>query len=114
VDVNGSSITIHREEEGGYAVVECPLPAVVSVVKGINEPRYPSLKGIMGAKQKPVETKSAGDVGVDAAAVGLEGSGTEVLAAEPRPPKEKGTVVTDQGGDAAAKLADFLQEKKFI
>jgi electron transfer flavoprotein beta subunit len=74
------------------------------VVKGINEPRYPSLKGIMGAKQKPVETKSADEVGVDAASVGLAGSGTEVFAAS-RAPRRKGTVVTDQGGDAAAKLA---------
>jgi electron transfer flavoprotein beta subunit len=114
VDVDGSSITIHREEEGGYAVVESPLPAVVSVVKGINEPRYPSLKGIMGAKQKPVDTKSASDVGVDGGVIGLEGSKTEVLSAEPRPPKEKGTIVTDQGGDGAVKLADFLQAQKFI
>ena len=89
------------------------LPAVVSVVKGINEPRYPSLKGIMGAKQKPVETMSADGAGVDSALVGLDGSKTEVLAAEPRPPKEKGTIFTDQG-DGAAKLADFLQAQKFI
>jgi electron transfer flavoprotein beta subunit len=114
VAVDGSSITIHREEEGGYAVVESPLPAVVSVVKGINEPRYPSLKGIMGAKQKPVDTRSASDVGADGGTVGLEGSKTEVLSAEPRPPKEKGTIVTDQGGDGAVKLADFLQAQKFI
>jgi electron transfer flavoprotein beta subunit len=113
VEVQGGSIAIHREEEGGYSVVECDLPALVSVVKGINEPRYPSLKGIMGAKQKPVEVKSANDVGVDAAAAGLDGSKTEVLAAEPRPPKEKGTIVVDEG-DAAVKLADFLQEHKFI
>jgi electron transfer flavoprotein beta subunit len=113
VEVDGSAITIHREEEGGYAVVASSLPAVVSVVKGINEPRYPSLKGIMGAKQKPVETMSADDAGVDSALVGLQGSKTEVLAAEPRPPKEKGTIVTDQG-DGAVKLADFLQAQKLI
>jgi electron transfer flavoprotein beta subunit len=68
----------------------------------------------MGAKQKPVETKSASDAGVDAAAVGSQGSKTEVLSAEPRPPKEKGTIVTDEGGDGAVKLADFLQAQKFI
>ena len=113
VDVDGSSITIHRERRAATRR-RGPAAGGRAVVKGINEPRYPSLKGIMGAKQKPVETKSAADVGVDAAAVGLSGSGTEVLAAEPRPPKEKGTIVTDQGGDGAAKLADFLQAQKFI
>jgi electron transfer flavoprotein beta subunit len=113
VEVEGGSIAIHREEEGGYSVVECDLPVLVSVVKGINEPRYPSLKGIMGAKQKPLEARSADDVGVEATAAGLDGSKTEVLAAEPLPPKAKGTIIVDEG-DAAVKLADFLQERKFI
>jgi electron transfer flavoprotein beta subunit len=113
LEVADGTATVQREEEGGYAVVQCALPALVSVVKGINEPRYPSLKGIMSAKSKPVDVLSADDAGVDASQVGLEGSGTRVLSATARPPKEKGVIVVDDG-DAAAKLADFLQQHKFI
>lgn len=115
VDPAAGTITIEREEEGGYDVVEASLPAVVSVVKGINEPRYPALKGIMGAKSKPVEILGADDLGVDPAEVGLEGSKTEVVGAEARPPKKQGEVVTDDGsGSGATALADFLQTNKFI
>lgn len=113
VELQDGKLTVHREEEGGYAVVEAGLPAVVSVVKGINEPRYATLKGIMAAKQKEVETLAGDDVGIDASHVGLEGSKTKVLEAKPRPPKEKGEVVKDEG-DGHVKLADFLQENKFI
>lgn len=113
VDVADSKITIQREEEGGYDVVEAELPAVVSVVKGINEPRYATLKGIMGAKSKPVEVIGADALGIDAGEVGLGGSKTEVLAAEPRAAKKRGEIVTDDGS-GAARLADFLQENKFI
>ncbi len=113
IEVDGGTIRIHREEEGGYAVVEAPLPAVVSVVKGINEPRYATLKGIMSAKSKPVDVLGADETGLDPAEVGLGGSKTRVLAAEPRPPKQKGELVKDEG-DGAAKLADFLQQHKFI
>jgi electron transfer flavoprotein beta subunit len=104
---------VEREVEGGYDVIEAPLPAIVSVVKGINEPRYATLKGIMGAKSKPVDVLSAEDVDIDAAEVGAAGSKTEVVSAEPRPPKAQGEIVTDEG-DGAAKLADFLQTNKFI
>lgn len=113
VEINDGVIRIEREEEGGYSVLEADLPAVVSVVKGINEPRYATLKGIMGAKSKPVEVLSAEDIGVEAPEVGFSGSKVEVLSAEPRPPKEQGEIVTDEG-DGASKLADFLQTNKFI
>lgn len=113
VEVADGRITVHREEEGGYAVVESALPAIVSVVKGINEPRYATLKGIMAAKQKEVQVLSGDDLGVDESLVGLAGSRTRVLEARPRPPKERGEVVRDEG-DGAARLADFLQEHKFI
>jgi len=113
VEVEGGVITIHREEEGGHDVVQASLPAVVSVVKGINEPRYATLKGIMSAKSKPLEVLSGDDIGLDAAEVGLAGSKTEVVEATPKPPRQQGAIVTD-GGTAAAKLADFLQEQKFI
>jgi electron transfer flavoprotein beta subunit len=113
VEVQGQKITIHREEEGGYAVIEAELPAVVSVVKGINEPRYATLKGIMSAKSKPVDVRSGEDIGLDPAEVGLEGSKTKVLEAQPRPPKQQGTIVKEEG-DGHVKLADFLQANKFI
>ena len=114
IDIADGKITVQREEEGGYAVIESELPAVVSVVKGINEPRYATLKGIMSAKQKPVEVMSGDDIGLDPDEVGAAGSKTKVLEAKPRPPKQQGEVVKDEGGDAAAKLADFLQKNKFI
>lgn len=111
--VGDGVIRVEREVEGGYDVIEAPLPAIVSVVKGINEPRYATLKGIMGAKSKSVEVLSAEDIGIEAAEVGAAGSKTEVLSAEPRPPKQQGEIVTDEG-DGATKLADFLQTNKFI
>jgi electron transfer flavoprotein beta subunit len=113
IEVADGTITIHREEEGGYEVIEAQLPAVVSVVKGINEPRYATLKGIMSAKSKPVDVRSGDDIGLDPAEVGLMGSKTEVVEARPRPPKEQGTLVKDEG-DGHVKLADFLQQNKFI
>lgn len=113
VDIADSRITIQREDEGGYWVVESGLPAVVSVVKGINEPRYATLKGIMSAKNKLVEVMGMDDLGVDPAEVGLGGSKTKVREGHPRPPKETGVVVKDEG-DGHVKLADFLQQNKFI
>ena len=113
IEAKDGKVTVHREEEGGHSVVESELPAIISVVKGINEPRYATLKGIMAAKQKEVQTMSGDDVGLDAGQVGLEGSKTKVLEAKPRPPKEKGEVVK-QEEDGHVKLADFLQQNKFI
>jgi electron transfer flavoprotein beta subunit len=113
VEIGDGTVRVEREEEGGYTVLEAALPAVVSVVKGINEPRYATLKGIMGAKSKPVEVLSADDIGIEASEVGSAGSKVEVLSAEPRPPKAQGEIVTDEG-DGAGKLADFLQTNKFI
>ena len=109
----GGAVKAHREEEGGHAVVEASAPAIVSVVKGINEPRYATLKGIMAAKSKEVQVLSGEDIGIDPEQVGLAGSKTVVLEAHPRPPKDQGEIVKDQG-DGAAKLADFLQKNKFI
>ena len=113
LEVSDGKVTVHREEEGGHAVVEAAVPAIVSVVKGINEPRYATLKGIMGAKQKEVQVWSGDDLGIDPGMVGLEGSKTEVTEATPRPPKEQGELVKDDG-DGHVKLADFLQQNKFI
>src|SRR5688572_3831124 len=100
-----------RQTEFGYDVIEAPLPAVIAVSDAINEPRYPSLKGIMGAKKKPQETLSAGDLGVDG--VGEAGSGTSVLALNDPPPRGDALKIEDDGS-AAEKIVDFLAERKLL
>jgi electron transfer flavoprotein beta subunit len=101
-----------RQTEYGYDVLEAPLPAVVAVSDAINEPRYPSLKGIMGAKKKPQETLSLSDLGVDGE-VGEAGSATEVLALGDPPPRGESRRIEDDG-NAAQAIVDFLAEKKLI
>ncbi len=104
---------IQRLTDYGYDKVEATLPAVVSVVEKINEPRYPSFKGIMAAKKKPVETLAIADAGIDAAQVGLAASWTEVVDFAAAPPRAAGTIVKDEG-DGGVKVAEFLAAKKFI
>ena len=113
VDIDGQSVTVRRVTDDGYQVVTGSLPAVVSVVEKINEPRYPSFKGIMAAKKKPVQTLSLADLSVDADAVGLAGSWTSVTDFAAKPPRAAGTVVKDEG-DGGTKVAAFLAERKFI
>ena len=113
VEVDGNAITIHRQADYGYDKVEATLPAVVSVVEKINEPRYPSFKGIMAAKKKPVEVLSVADAGIDPAQVGLGAAVTEVVSFSKRPPREAGTIVKDEG-DGGVKAAEFLAAQKFI
>jgi electron transfer flavoprotein beta subunit len=113
VEVDGNAITIHRQADYGYDKVEATLPAVVSVVEKINEPRYPSFKGIMAAKKKPVEVLSAADAGIDPAQVGLGAAATEVVSFSKRAPREAGTIVKDEG-DGGVKAAEFLAAQKFI
>jgi electron transfer flavoprotein beta subunit len=113
VEVDGSAIRINRQTDYGHDVVEASLPAVVSVVEKINEPRYPSFKGIMAAKKKPVETLTLADLELDAAQAGLAASATEVLDFAKRPPRQAGTIVTDEG-DGGVKAAEFLASRKFI
>lgn len=115
LDVDGTTVTVHREHEEGWDVVESELPAVISVVEAINEPRYPSFKGIMAAKSKPMETKTLADLGVDAAAVGAGAAAATMYEFAARPPKAAGTIVEDEGdGAAAVALADWMTEQKFI
>jgi electron transfer flavoprotein beta subunit len=102
-----------RQTEYGYDVIEAPLPAVVAVSDAINEPRYPSLKGIMGAKKKPQETVSLGDLGVDAGEVGEAGSRTSVEALND-PPARGDTVKIEDDGSGAQKIVDFLAENKAL
>ena len=113
VEVAGSEVKIKRQTEYGYDEVTGSTPAVVSVVEKINEPRYPSFKGIMAAKKKPVETVALADLGVDAAKVGLGGSWSAVVEFADAPPRAAGTVVTDEG-DGGVKIADYLSTQKFI
>jgi electron transfer flavoprotein beta subunit len=113
VDIDGTAISINRQADYGYDRVEATLPAVVSVVEKINEPRYPSFKGIMAAKKKPVETLSVADIGIDPGQVGLAGAATEVVSFANRPPRQAGTVVKDEG-DGGVKAAEFLAAQKFI
>jgi electron transfer flavoprotein beta subunit len=112
--VDGATkISIKRLTDDGYQVVEASTPAVVSVVEKINEPRYPSFKGIMAAKKKPVETYALADLGVDAGQVGSAGAWSKVESFEAAPPRQAGTVVTDDG-EGADKLLEFLASKKFV
>jgi electron transfer flavoprotein beta subunit len=113
VDISGSEVTIRRVTDDGYAVVTGSLPAVVSVVEKINEPRYPTFKGIMAAKKKPVQTLSLADLPVPADSVGLANAATWVEDFAARPPRTAGVVVKDEG-DGGAKAAGFLAERKFI
>src|SRR6202041_1320957 len=113
VDIAGPVIRIRRVSDDGYHEVEASLPAVISVVEKINEPRYPSFKGIMAAKKKPVQTLTLADAGIDPALVGLGGSATEVVDFAQRPPRQAGVIVKDEG-DGGVKAADFLATRKFI
>jgi electron transfer flavoprotein beta subunit len=113
VDIEGSSVTVRRMSDDGYDVVTASLPAVISVLEKINEPRYPSFKGIMAAKKKPVQTLALADLGVSADSAGSAGSVTEVVDFAARPPRAAGVVVKDEG-DGGAKAAAFLAERKFI
>ena len=110
----GGTLRVKRQTEFGYDVIEAPLPAVVAVSDAINEPRYPSLKGIMGAKKKPFDMLSLGDVGVDAGEAGEAGSKTEVLALAEPPARGDARKVEDSGGDSAQTILDFLAEKRLV
>jgi electron transfer flavoprotein beta subunit len=102
-----------RQTEYGYDVIEAPLPCVVAVSDAINEPRYPSLKGIMGAKKKPYDTVSAGDLGLSADEVGEAGSRTVVLALADPPSRGDSMKIEDEG-DAADKILAYLTERKLV
>jgi electron transfer flavoprotein beta subunit len=102
-----------RQTEFGYDVIEAPLPVVVAVSDAINEPRYPSLKGIMGAKRKPQKTLALTDLDLDGASVGEEGSRTTVLALSEPPPRGESRTITDDGS-AAEQIVEFLVEKRVL
>jgi electron transfer flavoprotein beta subunit len=113
LEIDGDTVRAHRATDYGYDKIEASLPAVVSVMEKINEPRYPSFKGIMAAKKKPVETLSLAEAGIDPSKVGLAAAATEVVSFTSRPPRQAGTVVKDEG-DGGTKAAEFLAAQKFI
>ena len=111
---DGGTVTIRRDGDSATETVEGTLPLVASVTDQSGEARYPSFKGIMAAKKKPLETWSLADLGVDAELVGLAAASSVVEATQARPPRTAGQVVTDEDGSGAAALVDFLAAKKFI
>jgi electron transfer flavoprotein beta subunit len=113
IKVEGGTVKVDRQTEAGYDEVEAPAPAVVSVTAGVVEPRYPSFKGIMAAKSKPVDQVTVADLGIDAGAVGWAGSGQEIASIEAAPTREAGEVVEDDGS-GAEKIVAFLDNLKVI
>jgi electron transfer flavoprotein beta subunit len=113
LDVVGDVVQIRRQTDTGHAQVEGSLPAVVSVMEKINEPRYPSFKGIMAAKKKPVATVTIADLGLGQGDIGLAGAWSSVVDFVDRPPKQAGTIVADEG-DGGLRIAEFLAAQKFI
>ena len=111
--VEGTTVTIRRDNDDASTTVVGSLPALVSVTDQTGEARYPSFKGIMAAKKKPVTTYTLADLGIDAGQVGLGGAWSAVESATKRPPRAAGVVVTDEG-DGGVKLAEFLATGKFI
>ena len=115
IDVQDGKLRCERQAEYGYDTVEVELPAVISVGDAINEPRYPSLKAIMGAKKKQLDTKATGDVGIEGDRVGESGSRTTVVALNPPPPKEAGEIIEDEDtNETVEKIVAWLDERKLL
>ena len=113
LDLEGGQVAIRRAREGGYDVVAAGLPALVSVTKAINEPRYPTMRGIMQSKKAQIAVWALSDIGVDAGALATKAPKTAVLSFSQREARKGGKVIKDDG-NAAAIIADFLQEHKII
>jgi electron transfer flavoprotein beta subunit len=114
IEMQGKEIRIKRDGDTATEIIGATAPLVLSVTDQSGEARYPSFKGIMAAKKKPVETWALSDLGVDAGQVGLGASWTEVQETTARPPRTQGEIVADEDGSGAKALADFLASKKFI
>ena len=113
ITVEGGNITIKRQSESGFDIVESTLPALVACSSGINEPRYPQLKGIMAAKKKEIKVYSAADLGLSPDQVGEKGAREKVLTIGRPPMRQAGKAVTDEG-EGGKQIADFLAEIKVI
>jgi electron transfer flavoprotein beta subunit len=113
VEQSDGGLRVERQTAGGYDVVESPLPALLTVTAGVVEPRYPTFKGIMEAKKKPIDQVSVGDLGFDAGDVGGSGAGQEITSVSPVAAREAGEIVEDEG-DGYQKIVEFLQQAKVI
>jgi electron transfer flavoprotein beta subunit len=113
VDVGDGKVKVNRQTEAGYDEVECPLPALVTVTAGVVEPRYPSFKGIMAARSKPVDQLTVSDLGLSADEVGAKGARQEVIDVAPAEERKAGEKITDEG-DAHERIVAFLAELKLI
>jgi electron transfer flavoprotein beta subunit len=113
VAVANGTVAVRRQTEAGYDEVECPLPAVVSVTAGVVEPRYPSFKGIMAAKSKPVEELTVAELGLDGSVVGWTGARQDIVEIAPAPAREAGEIVEDDG-EAHQRIVSFLESLKII
>jgi electron transfer flavoprotein beta subunit len=111
VAVDGGTLKVDRQTEEGYDEVTCPLPAVVSVTAGVVEPRYPSFKGIMAAKSKPIDTVTAADLGVTP--VGWDGAGQQIVDVAQAPARQAGEIIEDDG-EAFGRIVAFLDDLKVI
>jgi electron transfer flavoprotein beta subunit len=111
--VEGGKVVAERETDEGLFTLEASLPAIVSVNEKINEPRFPSFKGIMAAKKKEVTTLTLGEIGVEGDEVGVANAGSTVLSSTPKPPKTAGEKVADEG-EGGNKIAQYLIGQKLI
>jgi len=113
VTIDGDTVKVDRQTEAGYDEVVSPLPAVVSVTAGVVEPRYPSFKGIMAAKSKPVDQLTLADIGIEASNAGWAGAGQEIIEVATAAQREAGEIIEDDG-EAFTKVVDFLSNLKVI
>ena len=113
IEVGDGKVSVQRQTEQGYDDVECPMPAVVSVTAGVVEPRYPSFKGIMAAKSKPVDELTVADLGLDAGAVGWAGGQQEIVDVSAAEAREAGEIIEDEG-EAHLKIVEFLDQLKVL
>lgn len=113
IEAGDGAVKVQRQTESGYDDVACPMPCVVSVTAGVVEPRYPSFKGIMAAKSKPVDELTVADLGIDAGGVGWAGAGQEIVAVEEAPARDAGEIIEDEG-EAYERIVALLDELKVI
>jgi electron transfer flavoprotein beta subunit len=113
VEISDGKVTAQRQTEAGYDIVESSLPAVVSVTAGVVEPRYPSFKGIMAAKNKPVDQVTVGDLGLEAGQVGWAGARQKIVNVGAAPEREAGEKIEDDG-EAYQRIVQFLEQLKVV
>jgi electron transfer flavoprotein beta subunit len=113
VRIEGQKVLVDRQTETGFDEVECPLPALVTVTAGVVEPRYPSFKGIMAAKSRPIEQLKVADLDLSTDDVGWHGAGQEIVSVEPAEARQAGEIVIDEG-DGHERIVAFLEQLKVI